>query len=106
MKKILWAFLVFGSLAFSCTKYDDTEIKDAIAELEKKVEALQKLDKEVDALQSMVKGIVSIVSYKEEDGRTSLVLSNGAVLDFTSGINHIPVVTIIKSRKPPTLVIH
>lgn len=96
MKKILCALLVFGSVAFSCAKYDDTEIKDAIAELEKKVEALQKLDKEVDALQSMVKGIVSIVSYKEEDGRTSVVLSNGAVLDFTSGINHIPVVTIIK----------
>ena len=101
MKKILWTLLVLGSLVVSCEKYDDTEIKDALSNLEKKVEALQKLDKEVASLQSMVNGVVNIISFKEQDGRATLVLSNGTVLEITTGIDRIPVVTLLMENGSP-----
>lgn len=93
MKKILWTLLVFGSLAVSCEKYDDTEIKDSISDLEKKVDALQQLSDEVSALQDIVKGMVTVVSCAEKNGKHVLVFSNGKSLEIPTSLGKIPVVT-------------
>lgn len=95
MKKILFAISLICSLAISCEQYDDTPLKEAIAELEEKVKALENLDKEVEALQDMVKGLVTVVSCTEDDGRHTLVLSDGKTFDILTGINHMPVITIL-----------
>ena len=96
MKKIFLVFAACCALAVSCEKYDDSEVKDAIAELNKKVTALQNLDKEISALKDMINGNVSITSYSEKNGSQILVLSNGKTISIPSTINDIPIVTIVE----------
>ena len=96
MKKIFSIALMFALMAAACEKYDDTEVKDAIASLEERVEALEGLNNDVAALKTIVDGKAMIVTCTEEDGRYTITLSDGKVLTVNSGLVGTPVVTLIQ----------
>lgn len=56
MKKLFFA-AVSALMAFSCSQYDDTNLKDRVDNLENRVTALEKLQTQMDELQTLVKAI-------------------------------------------------
>ena len=56
MKKLFFA-VVSALMAFSCSQYDDTNLKDRVDNLENRVTALEKLQTQMDELQTLVKAI-------------------------------------------------
>ena len=96
MKKILSIALACGLVFASCEKYDDTEVKNAIASLEDRVEALESLNGEVAALKTIVDGKAMVVSCTEDDGKYTIVLSDGKTLTVNNGLVGTPVVTLLQ----------
>ena len=49
-------------MAVSCDKYDDSAIKESLAQLEERVTALENLREDVAALKNIVNGLVTVIS--------------------------------------------
>lgn len=95
MKRIFLFILACALAVMSCEKYDDTQVKDALASLENRIAALEKLNGEVAALKQIVDGKAMIVSCVEEDGKYTITLSDGKVLAVNNGLVGTPVVTLL-----------
>ena len=103
-RKIILVTMVLSAVALvCCEQYDDSEIKEAIEDLEDRVSALEALDGEVASLKAMVEGQVSVVSHSSENGVHTIILSNGETIvidaskeDSASPLDAIPVVTILE----------
>lgn len=95
MKRIYIALMTVCCLLASCDKYDDTAVKDAIASLEGRVEALEKLNNEIAALKAVVEGKALVASFVEEDGVCTITLSDGNSFKVQSGLTQHPVVTVM-----------
>lgn len=70
--------------AVSCTTFDDTEIQEAIKDLNDRVTALETaVSENVAAIQSMVSlGSVQSFSFNEETGKVEITLTDGKKLSF------------------------
>lgn len=82
--------------AVSCTKYDDTEIKEAITDLQNRVAALEKAVAEnVSAIQSMVSlGSVQSFSIDAATGEATITLLDGKKITFDQEIKGYSLVTV------------
>ena len=80
----------------SCTQYDDTEIKDAINDLQNRVAALEKsVAENVSAIQSMVTlGSVQSYSFDAATGKATITLIDGKRLTFDQEIVGYSLVTV------------
>ena len=68
----------------SCATFDDTEIQEAIKDLNDRVTALETaVSENVAAIQSMVSlGSVQSFSFNEETGKVEITLTDGKKLSF------------------------
>ena len=111
MKKIYAIIAMMCCIFTACTeveKYDDSDIKDAIASLEGRVKALESLNGEVAALKAIVEGKLLVSSCETSADGYVVTLSDGQVLNIqASGKSEdsgddgeafagIPVVTVIE----------
>ena len=96
MKRIFLFALACTLSVVSCEKYDDAPIKDALASLENRITALEKLGGEVAVLKQIVEGKAMIVSCVEDEGKYTITLSDGKVLDVSKVIVGTPVVTLLQ----------
>ena len=80
----------------SCTQYDDTEIKEAINDLQNRVAALEKAVAEnVSAIQSMVTlGSVQSYTFDAATGKATITLIDGKKLTFDQEIVGYSLVTV------------
>ena len=96
MKRIFLFALACTLSVVSCEKYDDAPIKDALASLENRITALEKLGGEVAVLKQIVEGKAMIVSCVEDEGKYTITLSDGKVLDVSKVMVGTPVVTLLQ----------
>ena len=82
--KIFAAAMLACMGAVSCTTFDDTEIQEAIKDLNDRVTALETaVSENVAAIQSMVSlGSVQSFSINEETGKVEITLTDGKKLSF------------------------
>ncbi len=76
---------VAGSLAVSCDKYDDSELREQIEIIVTKLYELeQKMNNEIDALKGMLSGKILITDVAKDvnTGITTVTLSNGSKLQL------------------------
>lgn len=83
-KIAVWALMLAAATTWSCDKcdhvpYDDTEIKEQIADLYSKLAALEaRLTTEMQAVQQMISGRTAIASYTQDaEGNWVLTLTDG-----------------------------
>lgn len=82
--RIFAAAMLACMAAVSCTTFDDTEIQEAIKDLNDRVTALETaVSENVAAIQSMVSlGSVQSFSFNEETGKVEITLTDGKKLSF------------------------
>lgn len=83
MKKFVkMAFVAMSLIAFSCDKYDDSELREAVNKLNDKVAALEaKVADNVSALQSMVSlGSIQSCEFDAQTGKATIILLDGKTL--------------------------
>lgn len=83
MKKFVkMAFVAMSLIAFSCDKYDDSELREAVDKLNDKVAALEaKVADNVSALQSMVSlGSIQSCEFDAQTGKATITLLDGKTL--------------------------
>lgn len=82
----------------SCESFDDTEILEAIKDLQQRVSVLEKqVAENVSALQSMVSlGKIADCEYDTETGKVTIILLDGKTFTFDMGVTGNPLVTIVE----------
>ena len=96
ISKIFAAVMLACMSVVSCTQYDDTEIKEAINDLQNRVAALEKAVAEnVSAIQSMVTlGSVQSYTFDAATGKATITLIDGKKLTFDQEIVGYSLVTV------------
>ena len=96
ISKVFAAVMLVCMSVVSCTKYDDTEIKDAIADLQNRVAVLEKAVAEnVAAIQSMVSlGSVQTFTIDAATGKATITLIDGRKLTFDQQIVGYSLITV------------
>lgn len=90
---------VLSSFVFvSCETYDDSEIQEAVKDLEDRVSGLEKSVAEtMSALQSMVSlGSIAKCEYDGEQGKLKITLLDGKTVTFDITIDGNPLVTVVE----------
>ena len=97
IKMALTAILV-SVVAFSCSKYDDTELRKAIEELKAKVTALEaKVAENVAAIQSMVSlGSVQSCKFDYETGMAVITLLDGKTISVDMTVEGQSLVSVME----------
>lgn len=82
--KMAFAAILSSAVAFSCSKYDDTELRKELDELKAKVTALEtQVAENVSAIQSMVSlGSVQSCEWNAQTGKAEIKLLNGKTLSI------------------------
>ena len=82
----------------SCYRYDDSQIKQSIAQLEQELNELKaQLQGEISALKDMVNGLVTVVQISEnQDVSTVVTLSDGQSFTRAKDISGKTLITVIE----------
>lgn len=99
INKALAMTLLAGALMnTSCYRYDDSQIKQSIAQLEQELNELKaQLQGEISALKDMVNGLVTVVQISEnQDGNTVVTLSDGQSFTIAKDISGKTLITLIE----------
>ena len=99
MKKFVkMAFVAMSLIAFSCDKYDDSELREAVNKLNDKVAALEaKVADNVSALQSMVSlGSVQSCKFDAEKGKALITLLDGTNLSIDLTVEGCSLLSVIE----------
>ena len=95
---MLLALAMPASFLTSC--YDDSELRESIAELTGRIEVLeQKMNDNVEALQSMISvGSIASWSYNAETGKGVITLLDGTKIDIDQTITGYSIITVEKAE--------
>ncbi|MGN1221328.1 MAG: PL29 family lyase N-terminal domain-containing protein [Candidatus Cryptobacteroides sp.] len=99
INKALAMTLLAGALFnTSCYRYDDSQLKQSIAQLEQQLNELKaQLQGEISALKDMVNGLVTVVQISEnQDGSTVVTLSDGQSFTIAKDISGKTLITVIE----------
>lgn len=97
-KALVMTLLAGALMNTSCYRYDDSQIKQSIAQLEQELNELKaQLQGEISALKDMVNGLVTVVQITEnQDGSTVVTLSDGQSFTIAKDISGKTLITVIE----------
>lgn len=84
--------------AFSCSKYDDTQLKESIKDLEERVQTLEEqVADNVAALQSMISlGSVQACVFDQNTGKVTITLISGKTITIDTQVKGSSLLTVIE----------
>ena len=84
----------------SCDTYDDTELQEAIKDLQNRVSALEKkVQENISAIQSMISlGSIASCEYNAESGKAVITLVDGKTITIDQTVKGVSLMTVVEKN--------